>query len=136
MLLVDRENATLGHQLHGTLRLIKVDDDPGIAERYFAQQKPLVLAAARHFVVHPYFARLAKLFLPGVESAKMPLRYEDMVTGRLVAMHTLLSTAGAYKPNPNPNSNPNPNPNPNPSPSPSPNPNPHQVRPERLRHVR
>ena len=100
MLLVDRENATLGHQLlgtlrlikvvrvrvrvrvrfrvrvrvgvrvrvrvrvsqlHGTLRLIKVDDDPGIAERYFAQQKPLVLAAARHFVVHPYFARLAKL---------------------------------------------------------------------------
>lgn len=95
MLLVDRENANLGHRLHGTLRLIKVDDDQGIAEVYFAQQKPLVLAAARHFVLHPYFARLAKLFLPGMKSAKRPLRYEDMVTGRLVAMHTLLSTAGA-----------------------------------------
>ena len=99
MLLIDRKNATLGHQLH-TLRFIKVDDDRGIAERYFARQQPLVLAAARRFVVHPYFARLAKLSVPllrqlAAKSAERPLKYEHMVTQRLVAMHTLLSTAGA-----------------------------------------
>ena len=47
--------------------------------RYFARQQPLVLAAARRFVVHPYFERLAKLYLPmlrqqAASPAERPLR--------------------------------------------------------------
>ena len=80
---------------HGTAqkwRAFKADDDRHIAQTYYEQQRPLVLAAAAARPIHPYFARaaakIAATFREPVDLTR--LKYEDVVSARMAGMAKLL----------------------------------------------
>ena len=80
------------HGVAQTWRAFKADDDLHIAQTYYDQQRPLVLAAAAARPIHPYFARaaakIADTFRDPLDVTR--LKYEDVVGARLAGMAKLL----------------------------------------------